>query len=117
MQWAKIQNKKTVLGPKITKTVLGIACSNKRTHCSVAYMCCVVLCCVMSFSLSLSLSLSLTVSNGSHPLSLSYSIHIIYKLSEILSHSLTCFFHLLFLFHTSLQNSFFFLFPFLIFKY
>ena len=56
MQWAKIQNKKTVLGPKITKTVLGIACSNKRTHCSVAYMCCVVLCCVMSFSLSLSLS-------------------------------------------------------------
>ena len=44
MQWAKIQNKKTVLGPKITKTVLGIACSNKRTHCSVAFMCCVVLC-------------------------------------------------------------------------
>ena len=56
MQWAKIQNKKTVLGPKITKTVLGIACSNKRTHCSVAYMCCVVLCYVL---LSLSLSLSL----------------------------------------------------------
>ena len=106
MQWAKIQNKKTVLGPKITKTVLGIACSNKRTHCSVAYMCYVVLC------PSLSLSLSLTVSNGSHPLSLSYSIHIIYKLSEILSHSLTCFFHLLFLFHTSLQNSFFFFFLF-----
>ena len=53
MQWAKIQNKKTVLGPKITKTVLGIACSNKRTHCSVAYMCCVVLCYVL---LSLSLS-------------------------------------------------------------
>ena len=52
MQWAKIQNKKTVLGPKITKTVLGIACSNKRTHCSVAFMCCVVLCPSLSLSLS-----------------------------------------------------------------